>query len=274
MLRFQISQATLRNIGSSSRFLWQFNNAIEGIQRVGTRNESDLVSTKEQNIGASNTSVTNVPLSLPDFNDPLSAHGSKGLAELLRSILVLNMCRITVLVDHSSKIIDWCYRIFGTSIVNAVLRPIFYKQFCGGEDSEQIQLTIAYLRQNGIESILDYCAENAPDAPVTSVTAQHDQEDVIVSQPPNQPARIYKYTSEAQCDRHRDVFLSCIKAVRDVSPQKGFAALKVTALGNPQLLERTSVAILEIRELFVKFDYNGDGKVTRDEFEIAYRYVY
>ena len=56
----------------------------------------------------------------------------------------------------------------------------------------------------------------------------------IFTQPPfNQPARVYDYKSEAECDRHVSVFKSCIHSVRDVSPTHGFAALKVTALGNP-----------------------------------------
>ena len=37
-------------------------------------------------------------------------------------------------------------------------------------------------------------------------------------------------------------------------PGQGFAAVKITALGNPKLLERTSSAILTVRGLFARYD--------------------
>jgi proline dehydrogenase len=40
-------------------------------------------------------------------------------------------------------------------------------------------------------------------------------------------------------------------------PDQGFAAIKVTALGNPVLLERMSGALQEIRSLFREADADG-----------------
>ena len=57
-------------------------------------------------------------------------------------------------------------------------------------------------------------------------------------------------------------------------PRRGFAALKLTALGNPILLERLSMAIVETRKLFEKFDLDGDGVVTTDEFTQTYKEVF
>ena len=37
----------------------------------------------------------------------------------------------------------------------------------------------------------------------------------------------------------------------------GFAAIKLTALGPPELLKRMSIAIVEVEALFNKFDKNG-----------------
>jgi proline dehydrogenase len=178
----------------------------------------------------------------PDFRDPQSAHGSKTYWELIRAIIVLNLCRVNFLVDHGSQIIEWSYRILGDSITNAVLRPLFFQQFCAGEDFKE---TTDSLEKHGIQSILDYCAEADSTFTISSTDQQQEQ--------PNQPARTYKYYSEAQCDRHRDNFLACLKAMGDVSPHRdgkgGFMALKVTALGNPQLLERFSPLILRLRKL-------------------------
>lgn len=93
----------------------------------------------------------------------------------------------------------------------------------------------------------------------------------IFTQPPfNQPARVYDYKSEAECDRHVSIFKDCIRSVRDVSPSTGFAALKVTALGNPELLERMSTMIVEVKNLFSKFDEKGTGMVSREEFVRCY----
>lgn len=55
------------------------------------------------------------------------------------------------------------------------------------------------------------------------------------------------------------VFLKAIDTVANL-PDLGFAAIKVTALGNPQLLERMSAALVEIRSLFAEAD--TDGKVA------------
>lgn len=82
-------------------------------------------------------------------------------------------------------------------------------------------------------------------------------------------SRVYDYASEAQCDEHMKIFKKCIRAVHDVSPT-GFAAIKVTALGNPLLLERISMAITELHKLFNRFDSDGNGLISTEEFQTAY----
>ena len=180
---------------------------------------------------------------LPHFHDPESAHGSKTYWELVRAIVVLNLCRVNFLVEHGSIIVEWSYRILGDSITNAVLQPLFFQQFCAGEDFKK---TTDSLKKHGIQSILDYCAESDGSSTVTSMDQRQQS---------NQPARTYKYYSEAQCDHHRDTFLNCLKSVRDIhlDGKGGFMALKVTALGNPQLLERVSPIILKLRELVASY---------------------
>jgi proline dehydrogenase len=209
---------------------------------------------------------------LPNFDDSRAAHGPKHVLHLMRAIAVLNVCKIGPLVLHSAFLINLSYKVLGKTVTNALLKPTFYQHFCAGEDSERMAPTINFLRDNGISSILDYCAENAPDSSNndgdgSSKESESLEEEDIMN---NQPARTYPYTSEKQCDEHRDIFLSCINSTNDVSPDKGFAALKVTALGHPLLLERMSRALNGIRNLFTQFDMDGDGQVTREEFETAY----
>lgn len=47
--------------------------------------------------------------------------------------------------------------------------------------------------------------------------------------------RTYDYMGEAACDARMMTFLTCVRAVRDQTPG-GFAAVKLTALGDPVLL--------------------------------------
>lgn len=58
--------------------------------------------------------------------------------------------------------------------------------------------------------------------------------------------------------RHVETFLKAVDTAAGL-PGQGFAAIKLTALGNPQLLERLSSAIQLIRGLFAQFDSNGEG---------------
>ena len=78
--------------------------------------------------------------------------------------------------------------------------------------------------------------------------------------------RVYDYESEAECDKHLAVFKKCIHDVANLQAD-GYAAIKVTALTNPALLERMSRAIVEAQNLFAKFDTSGNGFISRSEFE-------
>lgn len=82
-------------------------------------------------------------------------------------------------------------------------------------------------------------------------------------------ARTYSYEDELVCDRRMDQFLKSIDAAKSADGQ-GFAAIKVTALGMPPLLERVSTALLAVQDLFRQLDENGDGCLTPDEFSRAY----
>ena len=207
------------------------------------------------------------PKAMPNFNDPKSSHGSKTIVELLRGLLVYHSCRFPFLVDKADAIISLSTRTFGAKITDYVMKCTFFKHFCAGEDEKSIKPVIDRLRQHGIGGILDYAAEGNNDSGSSSDKAGGG----IVSHPPhNQPARVYDYKSEIQCDRHVDTFIKCIHGVRDVSPE-GFAAIKVTALGNPQLLERMSDAITEVKKLYQKFDLDQDGIINREEFTECFR---
>lgn len=47
--------------------------------------------------------------------------------------------------------------------------------------------------------------------------------------------------------------------------------MKLTALTDPKVLVKLSACLREIEKLFEKFDADADGRVSRSEFEAAYR---
>jgi proline dehydrogenase len=79
-------------------------------------------------------------------------------------------------------------------------------------------------------------------------------------------ARTYDYASELQCERHVGTFLKAIGTAGRL-PGQGFAAVKMTALGNPVLLERMSSSLLEIQGLFRLCDADGSGTVSLGEYQ-------
>jgi|LauGreSBDMM110SN_4_FD.fasta_scaffold18414_2 proline dehydrogenase len=149
------------------------------------------------------------------------------------------------------------------------------------------------LQGRGVSAILDYAAEDdvgggdnstSHAGPKGTPTVKSnmrgkDKKDAV--------ARVYDYESEIQCDRcvygfgspvgssnpyrpsividivafplrcrHVETFLKAVDTASGL-PGEGFAAVKLTALGNPLLIERISGAICVIRGLFAQFDTDG-----------------
>lgn len=168
-------------------------------------------------------------------------------------------------MKNAESMLKKSYKIFGESITSGVLKLSFFGHFCAGEDPESIRPTIKRLEVSGVGSILDYAAEaDVEDQPSSNASGGPPQKEQQLVQ-----SRTYDYTTEQMCDKHLAIFESCIRAVKSVSPS-GFAAIKCTALGDPRLLERMSTAIVELHNLFEKFDVDKTGRITKDQFMSAY----
>jgi proline dehydrogenase len=248
------------------------------------------------------------PTSTPTKKNYLP-HEHKSIPQIFKSLIVFHLCKQPYLIQHADQIIDYSNKVFGQTITNSLIRHTFFAQFCAGENENDILPILHQLKQSNVGAILDYAAEDDDDdndddddsAKEESILGvqQNSHGDIVTHPPFNQPARIYKYQSEQKCDHHVEIFLKCIHAVQQSHVQlnnnsngdnvgnndnmttstntitramtpPGFAAVKVTALGNPLLLERMSTAIIEGRNLFSKFDYNQDGHISREEFTSAY----
>ena len=186
-----------------------------------------------------------------DFDDATSAHGSKTTPELIRALAVFEACsRLAFLVRNADRLLELSTKILGSTITTTLVKHTFFRHFCAGVDKKDMMPVIESLRHNNIGAILDYAAEKSDDGDngnaKKGISKGKDEENstssararagMVVQPPINQPARIYDYKSESECDNHVSIFKECIRSVRDVSITSGgggFAALKVTALGNP-----------------------------------------
>lgn len=165
---------------------------------------------------------------------------------------------------NSEEMVRRSYMHLGDKITDYGLRKTYFGHFCAGEDTSDMKPTIRRLEQAGIGSIFDYAAE-----------ADIVEDEIRPLTPAEQKikVRVYDYYNEGICDARGDVFKSCIRSAHELRgsvSSDAFAAVKITALGNPKLLERVSTAIVEIRNLFIKFDIDQTGRVSKEEFRNQY----
>lgn len=213
---------------------------------------------------------------IPNFNDSKAAFESKTTTELIRAAVSFRLCKVAFLVNHAEDLLAMSRRLLGNRVTDTLLKATLYGHFCAGEDQPRIKPILEKLDSVGVGSILDYAAESdegaSPSASksktqVPGTPVNHLKQ--YTARRLQHTAREYSYEDEEQCDRHVHTFQQCIHDAASLS-KDGFAAVKITALGNPKLLSRMSQAIIETKKLFQKFDSNLDGFVSREEFEIGY----
>ena len=118
-----------------------------------------------------------------------------------------------------------------------------------------------FLKKHHVGGILDYAAEadlaSDDDDSTNNINGVEDSNINV--------AREYDYVSEKECDANLEIFLNAVNAVHNATPD-GFAAIKVTALGNPKLLKRVSTLKYKTARLFERFDRDNDSVLELDEF--------
>ena len=207
---------------------------------------------------------------IPNFNNAKIAHGHKSTSEILRSILVFQLCKFPFLVDNASGILNYSKQILGSKITDFITRQTFYKQFCAGETQGDALPIVQRLRHSNVGIILDYAVEDDNDDQIVSSTSTSGSE-------------------ESRFDQHTKMHLQCIRTIKELTSQTvvtdnidtydssqslGFAAIKVTALGKPDVMESMSTMIDEINGIFSRFDSDEDGILTRKEFSLAYPLIF
>jgi proline dehydrogenase len=233
--------------------------------RPGRLNRKVPILTKPTQVIAplSTTSSSSATKPKIDFNDSKTSFKNKSLPELLRGKLVFTTCQVRYLVERSESLVKLSYKILGFKLTNWGLKKTFFGHFCAGEDEESIRPTVKRLETGGVGSILDYAAESdvQENAEGGEPTVQIKQSTTVGKV----QGRVYDYKNEELCDVHKETFVKAITAVHNVSPT-GFAAIKVTALGDPELLKRASVSLTEIKNLFHRLDVNKTGYVSKQAF--------
>jgi proline dehydrogenase len=205
-----------------------------------------------------------------DFSLTKDAFKNKQLSDLLRGWLVFTTCRVRPLVKYADSLIKLSNMVIGQRLTNYMLQKTFFGHFCAGVDQESIKPVTDSLGRSGVGSILDYAAESdllesIEKEPGSSLDAFYKH---LAYQSLNAKVRIYDYKSEEICDSRMRTFEKCIEAANSVSgsASPGFAAIKVSALGNPELLKRAAITLVELQKLFYKLDPEGTGYVTKEQF--------
>jgi proline dehydrogenase len=202
--------------------------------------------------------VASVSGSMLDFTDTKTAFASKSTGELFRAWYVLYGCSFGSLVKRAEKLYNLSLAVFGNKNTHLLIEKTLFRHFCAGVDEQDIVKPIKKLEEYGVGGILDYAAE-AKDEEATDDSAEGKLPLKSAAQ-----ARVHEYSSEAKCDENAEIFKHAINAVHNVSP-KGFAAVKLSALGEPALMERMSVALLEIESFFTRLG-GGSSKLTFEQF--------
>ncbi|KAK3846170.1 MAG: FAD-linked oxidoreductase-like protein [Linnemannia gamsii] len=207
--------------------------------------------TKAPHMEANSTispSGTNVVQDLKDEHNRIGVE-KKSTSDLLLSMLVYKLCTFSLLVDLAPKIIHLAEMVHLTPPVYWVVRKTFFAQFCGGETAEDCIGTMKSLGSGGIGSILDL-----------SIEVDLDESDLESQTPEEIRSRFNK-----SADSIADQISTCIATASHMA--KSFAAIKVTAMGSPLLLQQVSTTLIELESRFRAIDQDRDGKVTKDEFK-------
>lgn len=213
------------------------------------------------------------------FENTKEAFKSKTNFELIRGLLVLRLCSYESIVKNNVAILTVLRKLVGQNLFKKILKCTFYGQFVAGESRSEVEKVVKKMQLFGVKSILDYSVEsdisqeeaeakaiegaiggdtqtesmtNVVDAQIIEKTHERysvhkefaDRRKDVVS------ARTYFYDCESQCDRNCDIFCRSVDAVAETTGGRGISAIKLTALGRPQLLLKLSESIAQTQNFF------------------------
>lgn len=218
------------------------------------------------------------PLDLT-FEDAKAAFKSKTNWELFRALIVYQMCSYETIVTNNMKLMKFTKAILGEKLFILLMKSTFYGHFVAGEDEFKIRPKLERLRSFGVKPILDYSVEedisqeeaekreveaSVPAAGDTiedgSMKQYHVDKTFADRRYKVQSARTYFYLNEATCERNMETFIKCLEAIAGATYGTGITAIKLTALGRPQLLLQLSEVIMRTRQFMAEI-VGGEGNV-------------
>lgn len=185
-------------------------------------------------------------------------------------------------------------KLLGQRLFEGLMKATFYGHFVAGEDQPSIKPLVSCLNRYGVGAILDYSVEEdiphskAVDAEMESCISvadvDEDEAEKHLKQFKAYPkfgdrregvasARTYFYTDEKKCDDNLETLIECIR-VAGATSDDGFAAIKLTALGRPQILLNLSEVITRTRQMFLRMSGQDEDhmvdlmshRLTQDRF--------
>mmetsp|Transcript_6750 Transcript_6750/g.13037 ORF Transcript_6750/g.13037 Transcript_6750/m.13037 type:complete len:645 (+) Transcript_6750:109-2043(+) len=199
-----------------------------------------------------------------DFDDASVALKSKTTGELLRATIVLQLCRLPPLVAYGRRMYALACKVLGQKVTDVAVKATFFGHFCGGESEAELKPLLQRMKALGVGGILDYAAEN--DVPEAD---KDERGEGVVS------ARTFDYVNEKMCDANAEMVERAIEAAsRAMEGGEGrtqFAAMKLTAFGQPALLERTSRVIQALQVAFAQLDTKHVGTLTVSEVREGFK---
>ncbi|XP_043250424.1 proline dehydrogenase 1, mitochondrial isoform X1 [Colletes gigas] len=256
-----------------------------------TKPSVQLVQVHEREYTGATANVKPVPRQIDPldlkFNNPVAAFKSKTTKELLRAYVVYQLCSIGYIAENNMTLMKIAKQVFGERLFTKLMKATFYGHFVAGEDEVQITPVLDRLRQFGVKPILDYSVEED----ISQEEAERREIQASVSEAGDEKregplkkyhvakpfadrrykvssARTYFYLNEASCERNMDIFIRCLESVAGdllycpagASMGVGFTAIKLTALGRPQLLLQLSEVIMRARQ-YMSDVVGGEGAV-------------
>ena len=176
------------------------------------------------------------------FEDPESIYKGKKTWELGRAYLVFSLCGIKMLMENNQTMMKVGKMILGDKIFGKLMKLTFYGHFVGGENEEDLEPLIKEMKELGVDSIMDYSVEEDIDR-VKGVMGNGSHK--------KNECREFFYQGEEACDKNTEMFLKSIDMVADSTDGGGFSALKMTALGRPEILLRMS-EIEEAKQFYIR----------------------
>ncbi|KAI8361317.1 FAD-linked oxidoreductase-like protein [Mortierella sp. GBAus27b] len=172
----------------------------------------------------------------------------KSASELWLSMLIYKVCTFNRLVDMAPGAIRLAEILHCSPPVHWVIRKTFFAQFCGGETANECIGTMTSFRNAGINSILDLSVEADVNGPDTAHLT---------------PDELRAWFNN-NADNNASQIAACIATASTIP--KSFAAIKVTALSSPLLLQQVSSTLTALRAAFKDMDQDGDGRLNKSEF--------